>query len=171
MYGKTAALGSLNSLLSHAPQLSGANHVSLLTLLLARLLVHQLLSNHCEGWRHLLDHSLGSPHSHLEARNRWWLWHFLFIDVAGDIFISQAWGFPSSLDVLQDKILPKHWCSGCQSFKEAEKRMFPVLFVCYLFYWSIIDLQCCVNFCSKANWFSDLYMYVCMCVYIYIRSV
>ena len=32
--------------------------------------------------------SLGSPHSHLEARNRWWLWHFLLIDMAGDIFIS-----------------------------------------------------------------------------------
>ena len=39
-------------------------------------------------WQHLLDHSLGSSHSHLEARNHWWLWHVLFIDVAGDIFIS-----------------------------------------------------------------------------------
>ena len=39
-------------------------------------------------WQHLLDHSLGSSHSHLEARNRWWLWHVLFIDMAGDIFIS-----------------------------------------------------------------------------------
>ena len=35
-----------------------------------------------------LDWSFGSPHSHLEARNRWWLWHVLFIDMAGDIFIS-----------------------------------------------------------------------------------
>ena len=33
--------------------------------------------------------SFGSPHSHLEARNRWWLWHFLFIDLAVEIFISQ----------------------------------------------------------------------------------
>ena len=24
--------------------------------------------------------SFGSPHSHLEARNHWWLWHFLFIN-------------------------------------------------------------------------------------------
>ena len=68
--GRWKPLGSLNSLLSYAPQLPGANHVSLFTLLLARLLVHQLLSNHCEGWKHLLDRSLGSPHSHLEARNR-----------------------------------------------------------------------------------------------------
>ena len=28
-------------------------------------------------------------HSHLEARHRWWLSHFLFINMAGDIFISQ----------------------------------------------------------------------------------
>jgi len=26
-----------------------------------------------------------SSHSHLEARNCWWLWHFLFIDMAGGI--------------------------------------------------------------------------------------
>ena len=31
--------------------------------------------------------SFGSPHSHLEARNRWWLWHFLFIDLAVELFI------------------------------------------------------------------------------------
>ena len=37
-----------------------------------------------------LDHSLGSPHLHLEARNCWRLQHFLFIDMAGDIFISQT---------------------------------------------------------------------------------
>lgn len=41
-------------------------------------------------WQHLLDHSFGNPHSHLEARNCWRLWHFLFIDMAGDIFISQG---------------------------------------------------------------------------------
>ena len=40
------------------------------------------------GWQHPLDYSLGSLHSFLKARNRWWLWHFLFINMAGDIFIS-----------------------------------------------------------------------------------
>ena len=33
--------------------------------------------------------SFGSLHSHLEARNRWWLWHFLFIELAVESFISQ----------------------------------------------------------------------------------
>jgi hypothetical protein len=49
----------------------------------------QRLSSHLEGWQHLLGCSLGSPHSHLEARNCWWLWHFLFLHMAGGIFISQ----------------------------------------------------------------------------------
>ena len=34
--------------------------------------------------------SFGSAYWHLEARNHWWLWHSLFIDLAGDIFISQV---------------------------------------------------------------------------------
>ena len=29
------------------------------------------------------------PIQHLEARDSWWLWHFLFIDMAGDVFILQ----------------------------------------------------------------------------------
>ena len=83
--GRYKPLGSLNSFLSYAPQLSGANSVSLFTLLLA---FPQLLSNHCWGWQHLLDLSLGSLLSLLEARNHWWLWHFLLVNMAGDIFIS-----------------------------------------------------------------------------------
>ena len=83
--GRRKPLVSLNLFLSFAPQLSGANPVSLFTLFLAFL---HLLSKHCWGWQ--LDLSLGSPHPHLEARNRWWLWHFLFIDMAGDVFISQS---------------------------------------------------------------------------------
>ena len=41
------------------------------------------------GWQPLQACSLGSPHSHLEARSCWWLGHFLFINMAGGIFISQ----------------------------------------------------------------------------------
>ena len=44
-------------------------------------------------WQHLLDHSFGSPHSLLEARNHWWLWHWLinmWSNMAGDILISQV---------------------------------------------------------------------------------
>ena len=87
--GRCKPLGSLYSLISYAPQLSGANPVSLFTLLLA---FPQFLSNHHGGgWvQHPLDCSLRSPHSHLEARNHWLLWHFLFINMAGDIFISQS---------------------------------------------------------------------------------
>ena len=86
--GKCKPLGSLNS---SAPQLSGADPVSLFTWRSGRWLLpafSQLLSNHRGKWQYLLHHSFGSPHSHLEARSHWWLWHFLFIVTAGDIFIS-----------------------------------------------------------------------------------
>ena len=85
--GRCKPLGSLNSFLSYASQLSGANPVFLLTLLLA---FPQLLSNHHREWQHPLDPSFGSLHSHLEVRKCWWLWHLLFINMAGDIFISQS---------------------------------------------------------------------------------
>ena len=31
------------------------------------------------GWQHPLDCSFGSSHSHLEARNHWWLWPFFLL--------------------------------------------------------------------------------------------
>ena len=87
-------LGSLTSFLSYASQLSGVKSC---------LLVHhkewQMSASYIPptpqqspsgNGQHLLDHSFGSPHLHLEARNCWWLWLFLFIDMAGDIFISQS---------------------------------------------------------------------------------
>ena len=85
--GRCKSLESLNSFLSYAPQLPGANLVSLFILLLA---FPQLLSNHHREWQHPLDPSFGSLHSHLEVRKCWWLWHLLFINMAGDIFISQS---------------------------------------------------------------------------------
>ena len=40
---------------------------------------------------------------------------------------------------------------------------FSGFFWVYLFYWSIVDLQCCVNCCYTAKWFRYIYV----CVYIY----
>ena len=36
------------------------------------------------------------------------------------------------------------------------------------FYWSIVDLQCCVSFRYTAKWFIFLYICVCICMYVYI---
>ena len=68
--------------------------VFLLILLLAFL---QLLSSCHVGWECPLDCSFGRPHSHLEARNCWWLCHFLFINIVGDIFISHTLLLPPSI--------------------------------------------------------------------------
>ena len=29
-----------------------------------------------------------------------------------------------------------------------------------IFYWSIVDLQCCLNYCYTENWFSHTYIYI-----------
>ena len=34
------------------------------------------------------------------------------------------------------------------------------LFYLFIFYWSIADLQCCVNFYHTAGWFSHMYIYI-----------
>ena len=53
---------------------------------------------------HSLDPSFENLHSHLEARNCWWLWHFLFLDLARDTFISQS--FPI---VIKSTIFGRHF--------------------------------------------------------------
>ena len=87
--GRCKPLGSLNSFLSYAPQLSG---LILFPCSPCFLLSPSSSAITVEGWQHLLDHSFGSPHSLLEAREHWWLWHWLInmlINMAGDISISQ----------------------------------------------------------------------------------
>ena len=70
MYGKMQA----SRITEFIPflNLNYPNPVSLFTLRSGRWLLLAfplLLSNHFGEWQHPLDHSFGSPHSHLEARN------------------------------------------------------------------------------------------------------
>ena len=90
LYGRMPVSGLTMFMLSYAPELSSTNLVSLFILKSGPRLLPvfpPLLSSYLEGRQHPLDHSVGSLHSHLEARNSWWLWHFLFIDMAWNIFI------------------------------------------------------------------------------------
>ena len=72
----------IHSFHMHLSYLVRANPISLFTLFLA---FPPLLNSHCGEWQQALDCSFGSPHSLLEARNHWWLWHFLPTDMAGNI--------------------------------------------------------------------------------------
>ena len=88
--GRCKPLGSLNSFLSYASQLSGAKSCFLFHLVSCIPPALQLSAIIHGGWRHPLDHNFRSSLSCLETRNHWWLWQFLIIDMAGDIFISQC---------------------------------------------------------------------------------
>ena len=90
--GRCKPLGSLNSSLLYAPQLSLANPVSLFTLRSGDgYFLHSPSSSAItmegRGQQYPLCNSFGSHHSYLEARNCWWLWHFLLINMAGEICI------------------------------------------------------------------------------------
>ena len=100
--GRYKPLSSLNSFLSYATQLFGAKSSFLIVYILNSLFIlrqiwwtaasciswaPQLLSGGsiCQIYRIAgIVFSLGSPHSHMEARNCWWLWHFLPTNMAGN---------------------------------------------------------------------------------------
>ena len=99
--GRCKPLGSLNSFLSYAPQLSGVKTCFLIVYILNPLLI--VKGGRCGRWLLLgypqlfaitmrgsdicwiigIVFPFGSPHLHLEVRNLWWLCHFLPIDMAG----------------------------------------------------------------------------------------
>ena len=101
-------LGSLNSFLSYVLQVSGTTSCFLIVTSLIpcspwgmaedSCFLHssELLCNHCRGgsicWVTGIVFPFGSPHSHLEAPNHWWLWHFLPTDMARNIPFRK--GFP-----------------------------------------------------------------------------
>ena len=116
-------LSSLNQFLSCASQLSGAKSCFLFhlkewqTWQMAVSVISWKSSAVTLGDGGIFWISFWSPYSHLEARNHWWLWHSLFIDLTGDIFISQvcivkAMVFPVVMNRCKSwthKVL-KNWC-------------------------------------------------------------
>ena len=96
--GRCKPLGSLNSSLLYAPQLSLANPVSLFTLRSGDgYFLHSPSSSAItmegRGQQYPLCNSFGSHHSYLEARNCWWLWHF-FREGNGPPSSTLAWKIP-----------------------------------------------------------------------------
>ena len=82
--GRCNPLGSLNACLSDASHVSGVSPVFLGHLASSFPPAPQQSP---WGWQRPKSWSYGSLHSHLEARSHWWLWHFLLINMAGEIFI------------------------------------------------------------------------------------
>ena len=69
--GRCKPLGSLNSFLSDASQVSGVSPVFLGHLASS---IPPAPQQSPWGWQHPKSWSYGSLHSHLEARSHWWLW-------------------------------------------------------------------------------------------------
>ena len=156
--GRCKPLGSLNSFLSYAPHIFGANPVSYFTLRSGRWLLlafSQICSSHRCGWQHPLDHRFGSTHSHLEARDCWYLWCFLFIGMAGNIFISKNLDAPIQTDKWRN-LMSAIYNSFLLSFITPSQPPITTAWFVLLFMWKIpFEHQVCARVCSKCWWFME----------------
>ena len=53
---------------------------------------------------------------------------------------------------------PLEWTGWISLQSKGLSRVFSNIYI-FKFYWSIVDLQCCINFCYTAKWLSYIYLY------------
>ena len=86
-------------------------------------------------------------------------------DGQGGLVCCSSWGHKES-----DTTEQLNWTDLLSTYYVPELFMLmyyrPYLFK-NLFYWSIVDLQCCVNFCCASQWFRYIYIHI-VCIYIFI---
>ena len=79
-------------------------------------------------WRVATPHnqSFRTPHLHLEARNHWWLWHFLFIHMAGNVFfhsflsVTSYYLFRMLLFLVSLVISPSKWIISAHIYLQVD---------------------------------------------------
>ena len=59
---------------------------------------------------------------------------------------------------------PSEWTGWISLQSKGLSRVFSNIYI-FKFYWSIVDLQCCINFCYTAGWFSYTYIFFFTMVY------
>ena len=55
-----------------------------------------------------------------------------------------------------------HWIGGCLAWELPLRVCYKEIFS---FYWSVVDLQCCLHFSCTAKWFSYTYIYVLFVIF------